>query len=447
MAAQEAAAADAADAQREAAERRRQEELARIEAEAVDLTATPAPKARPAPEVRSQNLRRAGRGAMVALLLVGAAAAGVGLRLLARDGAGAIATGPEGVQLPAGVDRQPALLLVTADETPATPADSTIILAYDRVERTGTILLIPVSTVADIPGHGVLPLSRSLEFGDAPLTAATVDNLLGISVDGVARMSYQGWATLLGRAGQIPVEVPERITQAAEDGGTQVQFLAGAQSLDGPQSAAYLGARNRGEPELSALPRVQDLLESWLEVLATDEVAFEDAFTGGLPMIDTGMDRADVVDLFRELVAAHEDDRLDVRVLPVRPIGSGAEDGYRPETSRLEELVRDRLSASVPREDRAGRSLQILNGNGAPGIGQDVAARLLPAGFRVVLTGNADDFDHAQTKIVIFDDSPEQFAIAQEIQELLGVGDIEISITPQSVVDITIVVGADFPAS
>jgi hypothetical protein len=45
----------------------------------------------------------------------------------------------------------------------------------------------------------------------------------------------------------------------------------------------------------------------------------------------------------------------------------------------------------------------------------------------------------------VYDDSTDQLAVARDIQERLGVGEIERSGTPQSVVDVTIVVGRDFP--
>ncbi len=89
--------------------------------------------------------------------------------------------------------------------------------------------------------------------------------------------------------------------------------------------------------------------------------------------------------------------------------------------------------------------MEILNGNGAEAVGQDVAERLRGGGYRVVLTGNADSFDYETTLIVVYDDTPEQLAMAEDVRERLGVGEIQRSATPQSVVDATIVVGADFP--
>ena len=62
----------------------------------------------------------------------------------------------------------------------------------------------------------------------------------------------------------------------------------------------------------------------------------------------------------------------------------------------------------------------VLNGNGVPGIGEAVAERLLPGGFRVEVSQNASDFDHPETLIVV--GSPDDVGLAERVRDLLGVG-------------------------
>jgi polyisoprenyl-teichoic acid--peptidoglycan teichoic acid transferase len=88
--------------------------------------------------------------------------------------------------------------------------------------------------------------------------------------------------------------------------------------------------------------------------------------------------------------------------------------------------------------------VQILNGNGAPGIGEQVASELVGEGFRVVLSGNADRLDYAETLIVIYESTPEAQESAERVRDLLGVGEVQVSVQPQGIVDLTIVVGKDF---
>ena len=84
----------------------------------------------------------------------------------------------------------------------------------------------------------------------------------------------------------------------------------------------------------------------------------------------------------------------------------------------------------------------VLNGSGEPGVGAAVAEHLIRAGFRVVLSGNAADFNHRETLVVA--SSPEDRDAAEGAQAALGVGTVSVSGAPTGVGDVTIVVGKDF---
>ena len=84
----------------------------------------------------------------------------------------------------------------------------------------------------------------------------------------------------------------------------------------------------------------------------------------------------------------------------------------------------------------------VENGVGEPGLGQDVAAVLVPLGFRVVVSQNADLFGYERTRVVANGDAA--VADARRIREALGVGRIGVSEVPSGIGDITIIVGEDF---
>jgi polyisoprenyl-teichoic acid--peptidoglycan teichoic acid transferase len=342
-------------------------------------------------------------------------------------------------------DLQPSLVLVTYDETDTTGLASAVtMLAIDRETGEGTVLLVPSATLADVPGHGSFQLREAFAFGGGALVAASFDNLLGVRTDGVAEVSRQGWAALLTRVEGFEVDVRSRLVEPAADGGA-VRFEAGEQFLDGPRLAEFLAFRQEGETELEALPRTQQVIVGMLDAFVDDPDLLDAVFSDGAPMVD-GADPALVREVLEGLVAARADDRVTTLTLPVEARGSGREDIYTLDRGRATAMVDDRLAASRPTEGAGvGRDLQVLNGNGVPGVGEQVAARLLDGGYRILVTGNAGSFDYETTRIIVHDDTDEQFAAAQDIQQRLGTGVIERSGTPQSVGDITIIVGADFP--
>jgi LytR cell envelope-related transcriptional attenuator len=83
----------------------------------------------------------------------------------------------------------------------------------------------------------------------------------------------------------------------------------------------------------------------------------------------------------------------------------------------------------------------VLNGGGEPGIGEEVARILIPSGFGLMSSENANRFDYEVTKVVAA--SEEDIPSAQEALELLGAGQILLGAQPP-LADVIVVVGRDF---
>jgi hypothetical protein len=86
----------------------------------------------------------------------------------------------------------------------------------------------------------------------------------------------------------------------------------------------------------------------------------------------------------------------------------------------------------------------VQNGSGTPGIGEDVATLIIPEGFRIVLSTNAESFDHELTEVVAL--GAEHRRDARRVHGLLGVGVVHVTQVPSGLADVTIVVGKDFAA-
>ncbi|HVM12038.1 MAG TPA: LytR C-terminal domain-containing protein, partial [Actinomycetota bacterium] len=126
--------------------------------------------------------------------------------------------------------------------------------------------------------------------------------------------------------------------------------------------------------------------------------------------------------------------------LPVVEAGSGL---VRAEAEAVAALARERFARTARTAEPV--RLVVLNGNGIPGIGERVARKLVPAGFRLVSSQNASTFDVKETLIAATD---ERFLDeARLARELLGVG--RVALDPQSsrVAEVTVIVGRDFRAA
>lgn len=391
------------------------------------------------------------RGVFVALLLIALAGAVV-VAVVTQYDAGAlfdrardlVAPSSDDEAAPIGDDPQPILAMATyLDNGGNGTLRGLTVLAHDRARDETTVLLVPISTVVDVPGYGSFSFVEAWRFGGPSLIGLTLENLLGIRLDGVVAVAREDWEAWLTRVGGAEVDV--RTPIVASDGplSGQTRFEAGTQFLDGARMAEYLTVRSQGETELEALARANQVMARLLDGMATDEQVRDSVLqlAGQLPSTAPPGRLAVVLDA---LAQSRRDDRLSVLTLPVSPLGASQEDIYRYDRERAEVLVADRFGPSMIEGVGVGRSVQILNGNGRPGVGRQVTEILADGGYRVLLTGNADRFDHPTTRILVYDGQPETLRLARDVRDRLGVGVIEQSATPQSVVDVTIIVGMDF---
>jgi hypothetical protein len=86
----------------------------------------------------------------------------------------------------------------------------------------------------------------------------------------------------------------------------------------------------------------------------------------------------------------------------------------------------------------------VQNGNGEPGVGESVGRKIVPAGFRIVISQNATSFDVPHTTIIA--NGLVNVAAARRVRHALGVGLVQASRVPSGIADITIVVGKDYTA-
>ena len=113
--------------------------------------------------------------------------------------------------------------------------------------------------------------------------------------------------------------------------------------------------------------------------------------------------------------------------------------GYlRPDYEAVAALMQERFGMAGQPPVR----VLVLNGTGAPGVGESVAERLIPQGYRVVVSENASSFDHRETLVVAA--SEESREMAEQVRRLLGVGTLSVSAVPSGLGEVTILVGEDY---
>ena len=306
------------------------------------------------------------------------------------------------------------------------------------------VLFIPTALYSLIPGVGTDQLGAASQYGGIDLITASVENLMGIHVDAVVLGSSEAMGAWIQEAGGLQVKVPDALTAKSAVDGSRRIIEKGDQFMTGPEVVTYISLEQAGETEIDTFTRHEVMWKSLAPVLGKHDVA-EKVLTNPLPHLEVARDGALVRPVLESL------GRADVAysVLPIKPVGSrsGEDTHYSPDWKAIRRLTETNWAGSLP-DGTTGvaRPIQILNGVGEPGVGQKVDARLAGLNLRVVVSENADTFSREQTEVVVYSDDADVRKLGEEIVAKLGVGRLVKSSQPQSVVDVSIVVGADFLA-
>ncbi|MDG2111771.1 MAG: LCP family protein [Actinomycetota bacterium] len=360
------------------------------------------------------------------LPLVVLVASVVGLYVLASDrfDGGGAAADPSVDGLPSAIAAGPASLVVQLDEGGAAVAFT--LLTLDG-EQGGTTVLLPASTMVEIPGFGLDKLSRAVELGGVQLAELSLRNLLSIDLEHVAVLSPDDWTDLGRTLDRVEVDNPARLDAVDVNGRVEVLWPRGQVDVEAVDMASFLAGRAIGETDLERLVRHQRFWTAYLDAR--------------LDIVGVVVDPYHDFESFLDEAAVRSSE-LDYRILPVETLGGPAE-LYRVDAGGLSDLIAiiapEQASASTARV-----RLQLLNGVGTPGLAEPVTALLLPTGAVVQLTGNALEFDHDVTQIVYYRD--EHVASALRIRDELGLGEVVKQRDPIDVVDITVVIGRDLAA-
>jgi hypothetical protein len=262
------------------------------------------------------------------------------------------------------------------------------------------IVAVPADVTINVPGQGIGTVGEAAAGGDVGLVSVALENLIGVRMDGSVDSTTAELQAAVDALGTIEV--------ADEP-------MAGAQVIQ------YLTTLQPGALPDERFLRWQDVLQGIREGVAANPAA-----VAGFP------------EPLRPVLASGSPEPMALYALPVVDLGAGL---LRPDEKGLETLVDDLFIPHAGDEVR----IVVLNGVGRPGVGEEVARILVPEGYRLMSTTNADSFGYKETKIIAH--SEDDRAAAERARGLLGVGRVFMGFQPAGLADLTIVVGQDFVAA
>jgi hypothetical protein len=126
--------------------------------------------------------------------------------------------------------------------------------------------------------------------------------------------------------------------------------------------------------------------------------------------------------------------------LPVKQVTVGDEQYFEPQRAEVADLLLQWWGVQ-PAAEKATPRVIVYNGVGTPGLAGLAAQQLIKAGLRVVDSGNADNFNHQETLILLYHGTA---ADAAAVRTALGVGRVVVESAPQDLTDMIVIIGADY---
>jgi LCP family protein required for cell wall assembly len=104
-------------------------------------------------------------------------------------------------------------------------------------------LSIPRDTLAEIPGQGAQKINAAYAFGGAKLTIETIEQFLGLNIDEVAIVDFDGFRKFIDEIGGVEVDLPTDVCSSVSGGAFGLNLDAGEHTLNGYQAITLARTR------------------------------------------------------------------------------------------------------------------------------------------------------------------------------------------------------------
>lgn len=335
--------------------------------------------------------------------------------------------------------------------------DTLILLRVEPETGDATMLSLPRDLWVPIAGAGYeQKVNAAMSIGGPDTLVQTVSEALDIPIHHFVQVDFRGFREVIDVIGGVPVwfEIPmrdPRVGFLVEEPGCHV--LDANESLKFVRSRSMQGQLEEGRweyldltPDLGRIDRQQEFLISAMRKAIAKgglrhpgtSVELIDAGIGSVT-IDELLTPRDLVNLADQFSGFRPDD-LDKSTLPVYDDIAGGLEILRIQEAGAQPLL-ERFRGVGGELSEEGVRIAVLNGTGAPGLADEVAAELSGAGFTPTRTEDADVFDYPNSQLRFHADDREEAELllrymdnAPELVEVLAVVDARLEL----------IVGADW---
>lgn len=353
------------------------------------------------------------------------------------------------------------IVIACADQDLLEPELSSIMFSrYYSIEEKLITLCIPVKTLLDIPGIGAGLVGESAKVGGPDLLSLTLERNLGMDME-VNNYIFMDIYNIVNKLNGVNLELNEEMTVKNYDDNSTFELKEGENLIDGTEALNFLKFFSGIERDIPIgnVTKQKLLLNAVIKKIVGEN---EEELSANLNLIDDFIDtdlsmeeELEIFSTFSEI----EPDKDKVYPLDVSLTELAEEEIVYvvEDISGLAEIFGLEEAAS---KEVTGFTdtivIRILNGTydypGAGGLAastskifEDLKFENGKNKYEILEPGNEENKgDYETTQILVYSQDENSLAAADEIKEVLGVGNIETRENGSGDVDIIIILGKDY---
>jgi polyisoprenyl-teichoic acid--peptidoglycan teichoic acid transferase len=340
----------------------------------------------------------------------------------------------------------------TVDGSPesfAGHSDTILLIRLNPENKTIRVLSIPRDTMIAIPEKGLNKVSDANAQGGHVLAARVVSRTLSNApIDRYIRISTSGLRQLVDQLGGVEVFVPKPMVYKDSAAKFSINLVSGWQTLDGEQAEQFVRFAEPGMGDLGRVQRQQTLLLGLRDRLNSPTVLPK------LPQLVRVMRKHFDTNLKLEEMMALvnfglnlERDNFQMTLLP----GIFSRLSQDPNSYWLDLTGRVDLLDSYTGVTIAGMSpnvkpltslkIAVQNASTQPQLAEKVINNLKQQGFTKVYPISDWSDKRSETKIIVQKGNQQA---GEQLQQMLGLGHVEVAATGELESDITVRIGKDW---
>jgi len=324
-------------------------------------------------------------------------------------------------------------------------SDTMILVSVDLPSRKVYAVSIPRDTrIEDETVGPTHKINGAYPRGGHELAIQTVQNLLGISIEYYAKIDLEGFVRCVDILGGVDIEVDRNMHYRDRAQHLFINLKKGWQHLDGEKAMQYVRFRRDAMGDITRTERQQKFLHALVDkVLTPSNLPRLPRLVGELIRhVDTNLTPKDVLYL-TDIITRMSGDRLETHTLPGTPRNIDGGSYWVVDEAKIAEMVAQYFRLD-PSAFAQAPTVVVLNGNGVEGAAARFAETLYVNGFQIASCGNADRHDYSTSSIIA---RPGRAREAQEIAAFLPGATVTEEPQPETMADITVILGKDYDAS